>query len=417
MKPRLLHLTTTAISLDWLLGPQLTAFQEAGFEVITASAPGDHVDAVKARGLTHIPVPSLSRNMDVASDARAWRELCTLFGDIKPHIVHTHNPKPGVLGRFAARRAGVPIVVNTVHGLYAQPTDSFKRRVPVFGIERLAAVASHAELVQNIEDVEQLAALGVPADRLHLLGNGIDLPAFSPTLKRMRAGTALRKGLGIAPLVPVIGVVGRLVWEKGYREFFDAVQLLRSSVEGPFEVVVVGPMEPGKAGAVDQASIDEMQSLGVKFLGSRTDIDVLLAMFDIFVLASHREGFPRSAMEASAMATPVVTTNIRGCRQVVADGQTGVLVPVRDSKALAAGIEGLLGDPARRSEMGKAAQKRAHAEFDQQRVIARTLSVYRAQLRRVGIAQPAPVETSLYMDSIDLVETEASKPAELRSAA
>ena len=417
MSPRLLHITTTAISLDWLLGPQLTAFADAGFDVITASAPGDHVEAVKSRGLTHIPVPSLSRNMDPASDARAWGELNALFQQYKPDIVHTHNPKPGVLGRFAARRASVPIVVNTVHGLYAQPTDRLIRRLPVFCIERVAASASDAELIQNIEDLHLLDSLGVPSSRLHLLGNGIDLTAFSPTVDRVRAGQAMRKSLGIAPTVPIVGMVGRLVWEKGYRELFDAVRQLRLQYDGPFEVVVVGPSEVGKAGAVDQASIEAMESLGVRFLGSRTDVDVLLAMFDLFVLPSHREGFPRAAMEASAMGTPVVATDIRGCRQVVSHGETGLLVNVGDSHGLARGIAQLLIDPARRSEMGRAAHRRAQTEFDQQRVIARTLGVYRSLLRKAGIAQPVPEETSLYIDSIDLVDTEASKPAELRSAA
>lgn len=416
-RPSVLHLTTTAISLDWLLAPQLDAFADAGFDVITASAPGPHVDAIRSRGFTHVSVPSLSRNMDLRSDAAAWSELRELLEVHQPDIVHTHNPKPGVIGRLAARRVGIPIVVNTVHGLYAQPTDSLRRRLPVFGVERLAAAFSDVELVQNPEDVEVLRSLGVPSKRVHLLGNGIDLHRFCPSPGRSRIARALRRKLGIAPSTPTIGMVGRLVWEKGYREFFDAVTALRSSRGHDFAVVVVGPSETGKSGAVDQRSIDEMSALGVHFLGSRTDIDVVLPMFDVFALPSYREGFPRAAMEASAMGVPVVASNIRGCRQVVDDGVTGFLVPPQDSSALTCALDCLLDDRARRMRFGSAARNRAIAEFDQDRVIARTLAVYRSQLLARGLSIPQSAATSRYNDSIDLVARRASKRDELRAAA
>ena len=140
-------------------------------------------------------------------------------------------------------------------------------------------------------------------------------------------------------------------------------------------------------------------------------------LFDIFVLPSHREGFPRAAMEASAMATPVVATDIRGCRQVVDDGRTGLLVPVRDSQALADALEGLIWNREHRTKLGEAARRRAKTDFDQARVIARTASVYRSLLDARGIPVPESPTTERYIDSIDLVETAASKPAAATPAA
>ena len=413
--PRLIHLTTTAISLDWLLGPQLDAFAEAGYDLTTVSAPGPHVDAVLERGHRHISIPSLSRAMDLSSDRQAWSELRDVFEAVQPHIVHTHNPKPGVLGRLLARRCNVPIVVNTVHGLFAQPTDSLAKRAAVYGAERIAAACSDGELVQNVEDVELLRSLGVPASRVHLLGNGIDLDRFSPSTTKTRMARAHRRKLGIAPSTAVIGMVGRLVWEKGYREFFAAVDALLDE-DRDVAVVVIGPTEPGKAGAVDQETIDAMTARGVRFLGSRTDVDVLLGLFDVFVLPSHREGFPRSAMEASAMGVPVVSTDVRGCRQVVDHETTGLLVEPRSPMALASAIRTLLDDPLRRVAMGRAARARAAVEFDQQRVIARTLGLYRSLLDDAGIDQPRPV-IDRYAASIDLVATEASKSTAEAAAA
>lgn len=413
-QPRILHLTTTAISLDWLLAPQLHAFSAAGFEVSTASAGGtgsdsSHVESLRLQGLVHHQVPSLSRNLDLRADLRALRELHALLGELRPDILHTHNPKPGVLGRVLGRAMGIPIVVNTVHGLYAQPTDSLSRRGVVYGLERIAATCSDAELIQNPEDVSTLHRLGIPGNRLHLLGNGIDLDRFGSRLDKGPVRRQVRRNLGIDPTVPTIGMVGRMVWEKGYREFFEAIAKLRSTNETPFEVVVVGPNEAGKHGAVDQRTIDQMTDLGVRFLGSRDDVDRLLCAFDVFALPSYREGFPRAAMEASAMGIPVVASDIRGCRQVVLDGETGFLVAPRRSDGLARALSLLLADSDLRHRMGENASRRAAAEFDQERVIARTLAVYRRLLDDAGLPQPRP-STSRYSDSIDLVALAASNP-------
>ena len=420
MTPTVLHLTTTAVSLDWLLGPQLEAFDAAGYRVLTASAPGAHVAPLRDRGIAHHAIPSLSRNMDLRRDLSAWREIGDLIDEVRPDIVHTHNPKPGVIGRLAAKRHRVPIVVNTVHGLYAQPTDPLLRRAPVFGIERLAATCSDAELVQNPEDVDLLLSLGVPRDRVHLLGNGIDLSRFSPSPARSRSARALRRVLGIATSTPVVGMVGRLVWEKGYRELFEAVRELRSRTTTPFQVVVVGPGEHSKDGSVEEEEIEQMRERGVHFVGQQDNVELWLSMFDVFVLPSHREGFPRAAMEASAVGTPVIATDIRGCRQVVDHERTGLLVPVRDSVALANAIERLVRDSSLRRSFGDAAHARAQAHFDHDRVIARTTAIYRALLRQRGVtsgSKPASQSVSdRYNASIDLVAADASKPTALERA-
>ena len=126
--------------------------------------------------------------------------------------------------------------------------------------------------------------------------------------------------------------------EKGYREVFAAARLLRARVPS-VRVVVIGPDDPDKADGITRADRDEAaRAGGIVFLGRRDDVDELYRGMDLYVLASHREGFPRSAMEAAAMGLPIVATDIRGCRQVVDDGRTGVLVPVGDVPALTEAI-------------------------------------------------------------------------------
>jgi len=152
-------------------------------------------------------------------------------------------------------------------------------------------------------------------------------------------------------------------------------------------VVVAGPRDPDKADAVGEAEIEAARAAGVQFLGLRSDMTDLYAAMDLYVLASHREGFPRSAMEATAMGLPVVATDIRGSRDVVDDGVTGVLVAPGDSRALAAAVASLAGDADLRRRMGEAGLRKARAEFDQQRVIDITLDVYE-RLLRPGARQP-----------------------------
>ncbi len=383
--PRLVHLTTTDISLELLLGPQLSAFVAAGYEVVGMSAPGPYVSAIEARGVQFRPLRHATRSMALTADLRAAAEVHRLFRHLSPAIVHTHNPKPGVYGRLAARAARVPVVVNTVHGLYAQPGDRRLKRAAVYSLERLAAACSDAELVQNPEDVEVLRRLRVPEDRVQLLGNGIDLARFGPRAPAEQE--AVRGALGFGPADVVVGTVGRLVREKGYDELFAAAEVLRRRTPTA-KVVVIGPHEPGKADAVAPEAIARAEEAGVTFLGERHDVEHLYRALDLFVLASHREGFPRAAMEAAASGLAIVATDIRGCRQVVDDGRTGLLVPPRDPDSLAIAIERLVSDPERRAAMGRAAMEKAGREFDQQSIIDLTLATYERLLASRGVAGP-----------------------------
>jgi glycosyltransferase involved in cell wall biosynthesis len=368
--------TTSDISLALLLGPQLRAFADAGYEVIGASAPGPHVEELESWGIRHEPLAHATRSMNPRADAQALFELRALFKRITPDLVHTHNPKPGLYGRLAARWAGVPAVVNTIHGLYALPEDPPAKRAIVYSLERMAAACSDAELLQNVEDVDVLRKLRVPEDRIHVLGNGIDLRRFDPDRVDPQRTAALRASFGAGPEDVVCGVVGRLVWEKGYREVFDAAARLRS-IAPNVRVVVVGPSEPSKEDAVSEVDIARAErDGGIHFLGMRDDLEAIYPAMDVNLLASYREGFPRAAMEAAAMGKPLVVTDVRGCRQVVDDGVTGRLVPVRDATALADAVADLARDPAARAAMGAAGREKALREFDDRTSVAITLGVY-----------------------------------------
>ena len=386
--PLVVHLTTTDMSLELLLGPQLEAFAAAGYRVVGVSADGPFVPALRARGIEHVALAHSTRAMAPHRDVLAVAELARVVRRLRPAVLHTHNPKPGLYGRIVGRALRVPAVINTVHGLYALPEDRWAKRAVVYGLERIAAACSHAELVQSPEDLDVLRRLRIPAERLTLLGNGVDLARFTPAHGDDGGRARARRELGAeGDDEVVVGLVGRLVREKGYPEAFEAAASLAGR-RPRLRVAVIGPDEPDKGDALRPEDRARAEAAGVRFLGERSDVERLYAGMDLFVLASHREGFPRAAMEAAATGLPIVTTDVRGCRQVVDDGVTGLLVPPRDPVALAGAIAALADDPDRRAAMGAAARAKAEASFDQQTCIDRTLATYARVLERAGVAHP-----------------------------
>jgi glycosyltransferase involved in cell wall biosynthesis len=385
---RVAHLTTVDSSLWYLLRPQLRAVIEAGGEVVGISAPGPWVARLEADGVAHVALRSSTRGWNLRADLRSAVDLWRIVRRERFDVLHTHNPKPGIYGRIVGRLARVPIVVNTNHGLFF--TDGrWARRTMVLALEAVAARFSDTELIQNPEDLALLTRWRLnPRRRTRLLGNGVDLSRFRAPADDAERSQA-RARLGARPDQIVVGMVGRLVAEKGYPELFDAARAL-----GPrFLVVCIGPDDPEKADALSRAEIEAAASGGVRFLGLRDDVDLLYRGMDVFVLPSHREGFPRAAMEAAASGLPVVATDVRGCRQVVDDGATGRLVPVGSPSDLADAIRALGDDSDRRQEMGAAAVRRAHRHFDERRVVEIVLDAYRRVAERKGLPLPVGVSS------------------------
>ena len=373
------HLTTVDMSLRFLVFAQLAAVRDRGGRAIGISAPGPWVPELEAAGIEHLPLSSSTRSMNLTHDARAMRELWNVLRRERIDILHTHNPKPGVYGRVLGRAAGVPIVVNTVHGLYATEDDPVVKRTVVYALEGIAARCSDAELFQNPEDLARMQRLHCTR-RARFLGNGVDLARFDPDRIGPRVRDEVRSELDVDDEVIVVGAVGRLVAEKGYPELFEAMERLPDR----FRLVVVGGGDPDKPDSLDPGMLQRAREHGVRFLGHRDDVERVYAAMDVFVLASHREGFPRAAMEASAMGLPIVATDVRGCREVVDPGRTGTLVPRKDPAALARALLAL-DDAEARTRLGRAAHRRARDHFDERHVVDTVLATYREVARRKGL--------------------------------
>ena len=378
------HLTTVDLSLRFLVFPQLDSITRAGGEAVGISAPGPWVEELEAAGVRHVALLSSTRGVNLVSDVRAAWQLWRILREEGFDVLHTHNPKPGLYGRVLGRLAGVPIVVNTVHGLYATPDDPWMKRFVVYALEAIASRFSDAELIQNLEDLELISRLHLsPRANVLLLGNGVDLVRFDPDRFDDLHRARIRRELGVGSDEILIGIVGRLVAEKGYPELFEAF----AELDDRFRLVCIGPHDPDKSDALTPELVASAEVDGVMFLGMRDDVDELYPALDMFVLPSHREGFPRAAMEAAASGLPLVATDIRGCRQVVDDGVTGLLVPVGESRALAAAFRQLADNPQIRRGMGEAGRARALEHFDEAKVVERVLAAYQRVADRKGLSE------------------------------
>jgi glycosyltransferase involved in cell wall biosynthesis len=367
---RIAHVANTDYFCAFLLRGQLRALRALGHGVDVVCGGGPLVDALRREGFGVHVVPN-SRRIDPVADLATLRAYRALFLREAYDLVHTHNPKVNLLASLAARLAGVPRVVSTVHGLYSHEGQRPWVRSVWRAFEAASARLSDLVLCQSAEDVRTARrARIVPDDRLRPLGNGVDLARFAPERFGREDRAALRRRAGAAPGERVVGFVGRLVREKGVLELVAAARARRG-----WRVWLVGPDERGaKADALAPASL---AAPNVTWLGLQPEVAPLYAAMDVVVLPSWREGFPRTLLEASAMGRPVVATRIRGCREAVVPGETGLLVPARDPAALRDAVDALLADAPRRRRLGRAARARAREWFDEQAVFERIDRAYR----------------------------------------
>lgn len=363
------------MSLALLLATELQVDLEQGHEVWGISSPGPYVERVERLGVTHVPVRSFTRSWSLISDMKAFVELYRTIKRLKLDVLHTHTPKAGVMGRIAGRLAGVPVVVNTCHGLWARPEDRLIKRAFVYGLEAVAIRFSDYELFQNAEDARTLRRVLKPG-RWQVVGNGVDLDRFQFDPEGRRR---VRAELGVADDELLVGTIGRRVREKGLAEYAEAAHQLRNKAT----FIWVGPADDTDAAA------HAPHENAVRFVGERTDMPAVYSALDVFVLASYREGFSRASMEAAACGRPLVLTDIRGCREIGTHEEHLLLVQPQSGESLAAGIDRLLGDDDLRARLGAAARERALTTFDQRRVAQASLDSY-ASVIRIRLPNPEP---------------------------
>ncbi|MEW6719236.1 MAG: glycosyltransferase family 4 protein [Thermodesulfobacteriota bacterium] len=375
--PKICHVATVDLSARFLLLNQMCYLRGKGMRVHVACSDGKWLPEVEAAGIVVHRV-EMKRAVAPFSDLSSLLSLYRLFRRERFDLVHLHTPKASLLGALAARMAGVSRLVYTIHGFYLRDGMGRLRREFFLFWERVIASRVHAALSQNRADIETAREAGLYAGKeIRFLGNGIDVARFSPSPTLREGRAAVRRSLGIPPGCRVVGIVARLVREKGILDLFDAVTILSKDFPD-VRLLVVGPEEAKDDAVSPREAAERWVADRVVFTGMRLDLPELYSAMDVFALPSYREGFPRTVMEASSMGLPVVATDIRGCREAVADGRTGILVPAGDAKRLAEGIGRILGDAALARAMGEAGRRKALNEFDERSVFRTVLETYRS---------------------------------------
>ena len=358
-------------TLYHFLRPLMHAMAAEGHEVVGVCAEGDLVDAVRAEGFRVETIP-LVRSVDPIRNMRSGIALRKFFARENFDLVHVHTPAAAFVGRMAAARAGVPRIVYTAHGFYFHENMPFPKRQAHIAAEWLAGRATHTLFTQSEEDAETARRLNLcRTGDVAAIGNGSDPDMFKPA-EDPAARTRLRAAIGTPDDRVVILMAGRLVAEKGYGELIAAMCHVDA------ELWAVGARlssdhASGIGDAIKDITDDPALSERIRFLGYRQDMADLMRAADIFTLPSHREGMPRSIIEAMLTGLPVVATDIRGSREEVVASETGLLVPVKNANALADALQSLARDPARRAAMGQAGLARARRLYDEKLVIARQL--------------------------------------------
>ena len=349
--------------------------RERGWEVLLVSPPGDYHRRLELEGFRWIGLELSRDGMNPLQELASLVQLVRLYRRERPDVAHHFTVKCVLYGGVAASIAGTRATVSSMTGLgHLFTTDTRRSRLAKPLAKLLYRfVLSHSTVIfQNPDDRSEFANLGlIEEDACQIIrGSGVDCGLFRPppNARHDRTETVL--------------LVGRLLAEKGIREFVEAARVVKRERPG-VRFMVAGGSDPGNPTSIDAATVAAWSAEGqVEFTGHHENMVALLHSCDVAALPSYREGTPRSLLEAAACGLPLVASDVPGCREVVRHGDNGLLVPPRDSKALATALLDLLVDSAKRKSMGARSREIAVSDFAQEHVIAATLNAYDRALSR-----------------------------------
>lgn len=350
-------------------------------------AEGSMDERARSLGVETILIPEIRSDATFkARDIKAVARLYRLIRRERPHIVHTHTGKAGLLGRIAARLAGVPIVLHTYHGhvlhAYYGPLKSW-------GMKRMEqALAWLSDRLIAVSDLvkQDLVTYGVASvDKIAVIHLGLDLKPF---LRCQEEQGRFRRELGLEEDVPLIGIVGRIFAIKNHSLFLDAAARIAAREPAPrFVIVGDGPLRPDMERHAGELGIRDR----VIFTGWRTDLPAIYADLDLLVISSNNEGTPVSVLESMASGCSVVATRVGGVPDLIEDGETGRLVPAGDAEALASSVLGLLADAGSATRLRDAARAMVTQRFTTERLIADIQDLYESLLKKKGLSRQATV--------------------------
>ena len=365
MNPIVLHVTTVPVTLPFLAGHVAHA-KGKGFDVHALSSPGEALDEFARDMQIDVHSALMPRRITPLVDLAAVWQIVRVIRRIRPTIVDAHTPKGGLLAMMAATLCRVPLRIYHQHGLPLMTATGLKRRI-LRWTERTACRLAHQVICVSESLREVAIAEGLcPPEKIKVLEHGsidgVEGDRFNPARVSTVSAQRVRARYQIPQDALVMGFVGRIVRDKGLIELAQSWRVLREECPS-LHLLVAGPFESQDPIPADVEAMLRRDPR-IHMAGMVYDMPSVYRTLDLLVLPTYREGFPAALLEAAAMEVPVIATRIPGCVDAVRDGETGLLVPVRDAEALTVAIRRYLGDLKLRRQHGANGRDRALREFD-----------------------------------------------------
>lgn len=356
----------------------LSGLDPSRYEQVVCTAPtGPFVDEVRRLGIPHIPLTMRSK-----FDLRAVLHLRRIIRAGRYDIVHLHGARAGLLGRIAARLAGAPLIVWTMHVFQPDVLQGWRRwQTPLYLLVEAALARFFCDHIVTVSENLRQRALRlehIPASRISTIYSGTDLTPFACSPDR----AAIRWQLGIPPEALVVCTVGRLCEQKGIGDLVRAAAIVHQQMpDVRFLIVGDGPLRSEVEALAARLGLNGR----VTFLGFRNDVPEILFASDVFATATLWEGFGKVNVEAMAAGLPLVSTNVGPIPEVVGDYPGAILVPPRDPPAFAEALLTILNDLASYASFGEEGRQRAYQLFGREAFVQRTDQLYKRLLAEKGI--------------------------------
>lgn len=386
-QPKILRVTTVPISLRILLKGQHRFMTQNGFEVIGVSSAGPELQQVaETEGISVVEL-KMTRKISPLDDLKSLWHFYKLCKKEKPHIVHSHTPKAGIVGMLGAKLAGVPIRLHTVAGLPLMESTGIKRKV-LDAVEKLTYRCA-SKVYPNSKGLYDFILQNgyTTKGKLKVIANGssngIDTTYFSNDQVSPDTREQLKNQLGIREEDFVFIFVGRLVGDKGINELVQAFTQRSSAQHG--KLLLVGSLET-ELDALQPDTLREIESNpSIISVGYQSDVRPYFAIADALVFPSYREGFPNVVMQAGAMELPSIVTDINGCNEIIIDSENGIIIPPKNIHALKSAMDRLTADKQLFATLKSNARPMITSRYEQRVVWEALLAEYDRLLAEKGL--------------------------------
>jgi len=386
--PKLLRITTVPLSLEKLISGQMKFMGQNGFEVKMVSSYNSQFQELEQKENCKYLTVNMTRTISPFKDLLSLIQMIKVLKNERPHIVHTHTPKAGLIGMLAAKITGVPIRLHTVAGLPLMEAVGGKRKLLEM-VEKLTY--SCATMVYpnsgNLKSFIVKSKFCNP-NKLKVIGhgssNGIDTDSFKRDANVDKKVKILFEELSFCKDDFIYVFVGRLVRDKGIEELIRAFRKL-SGEFSTVKLLLVGPEEPNLDPLSENSLREIRENPRIISVGYQNDVKPYLALSNVLVFPSYREGFPNVPMQAGCFDLPAIVTNINGCNEIIRDRQNGLIIAVKDEDALLGAMKTVLEDENLYNSMKEEARGAIIEKYEQKKMWGLILKEYNQHLKENGI--------------------------------